>query len=297
MPSLRSHIFRAASRIISTSIDPTSVIPKQRAFMAGAGLPAPLPRGTASQRAEADGVAVEWIIDRTVDSSSVILYLHGGGWVFGWYHSHRWLLAHLCQAAACRALAVDYRLAPEAPFPAAPEDCVRAYRWLLKNGTLANQIVIAGDSAGGNLTLTTLMALRDAGDPLPAAAVCISPMTDLACTGESFNTRKDALLTPEQARAFARHYVAGQDPRQPLISPHYGDLQRLPPLLIQAGGDEILLSDAQRLAECARAAGVDVQLSIWPHMWHVWHLFVPFLPEARQAVEAAGAFIRKSVEA
>jgi len=206
------------------------------------------------------------------------------------------MLGHLCQAAACRALAVDYRLAPEAPFPAALEDCLTAYRWLLKTGTPADQIVIAGDSAGGNLTLTTMMALRDAGDPMPAGSVCISPMTDLACTGESFNTRKDALLTPKQARDFARYYAGEQDPRLPLISPCYGDLSGLPPLLIHAGGDETLLSDAQRLADRARAAGVDVRLDIWPHLWHVWHVYTPFMPEARQAVEAIGAFVRTRVK-
>ena len=297
MPSLQSCVFKAGTRIISARMDHAESIPKLRALMAGSGIPgAPLPRGATSQLAEADGVSVEWIVPPNVGSASVILYLHGGGWILGWYRSHRWMLGHLCQAAACRALAVDYRLAPEAPFPAALEDCLAAYRWLLRNGTLASQIVIAGDSAGGNLALTTIMSLRDAGDPLPAGAVCVSPMIDLACTGESFNTRKDVLLTPKQARDFARYYAGEQDPRQPLISPCYGDLSGLPPLLIHAGGDETLLSDAQRLADCARAAGVDVQLVIWPHMWHVWHVYTPFMPEARQAVEAIGAFVRTRVK-
>ena len=296
MPSLQSYVFRAGTRIISRRLDPTLPVPKQRALASATAFPgAPLPRGVTSQPAQADGVAVEWITPPKVGSPSVMLYLHGGGWVLGWYNSHRWLVAHLCQAAACRALAVDYRLAPEAPFPAALEDCLMAYRWLLKNGTPANQIVIAGDSAGGNLTLTTMMALRDAGEPLPAGAVCISPMIDLACTGESFNTRRDALLTPEQATTWARLYFGEQDPHLPLISPYYGDPSRLPPLLIHAGEDEILLSDAQRLADRASAAGVDARLVIWPGMWHVWHAYTPYLPEARQAVEAIGAFVRTRV--
>ena len=214
-----------------------------------------LPPGTTMKPARADGVSVEWMTPSNASPQSVILYLHGGGWTLGWYNSHRWMLAHICRAAACRALAVDYRLAPEDPFPAALEDCLRAYRWLLKSGTPPQQIVIAGDSAGGNLTLTTLMALRDQGDPLPAAAVCISAMTDLAGTGESFNTNNDPLLTASFASSMARHCAGGQDPCLPLISPHYGRLGGLPPLLIHVGEDEILLSDAVRLADSAREAG------------------------------------------
>lgn len=190
-------------------------------------------------------------------------------------------------------MAVDYRLAPEYPFPAALEDCLTAYRWLLKSGISSQQIVIGGDSAGGNLALTTLMALRDAGDLLPAAAVCISPMTDLAGTGESFSTNQDPLLTSQFALSMAQYYAGNQDPRLPLISPHYGSLSGLPPLLIHIGEDEILLSDATRLADNARAAGVDVSLVIWPKMWHVWHVYAPYLPEAQQAVNAIGVFVRE----
>jgi acetyl esterase/lipase len=292
MPSLLSYLFKFTSRLVSARLNPAGSIPRLRA-LARLGPDWPLlPPGVSRQTGLADGVPVEWIVPRDVATPAVILYLHGGGWTLGWYNSHRWLVGHLCRAAGCRALAVDYRLAPENRFPAALEDCLTAYRWLLKSGTPAGQIVIAGDSAGGNLTLTTLMALRDAGDPLPAGGVCCSPMTDLACTGETFNKHGDALLTPEQARAFAQHYFGSQDPRLPLISPHYGRLEGLPPLLIQAGADEILLSDSQRLADHARAAGVEMELTIWPGMWHVWHIYVPFLPEARQAVAAIGAFVR-----
>jgi epsilon-lactone hydrolase len=201
-------------------------------------------------------------------------------------------VAHIARAAQSRAMAVDYRLAPEHPFPAALQDCLTAYRWLLKNGTTPQQVVIAGDSAGGNLTLSTLLALRDAGEPLPAAAVCISPATDLARTGESFRTRKDPLLSTRFVNTMIPLYIGDQDPRQPLISPHYAQLDGFPPLLIHVGDDEILLSDSVRLAEHARSAGVDVHLDIYPGMWHVWHLFVPFLPEARQAVDAIGLFIQ-----
>ncbi len=297
MPSLQSLIFKIPTKILSARMAATTSLAKRRAI-AGTGSDHPrLPRGVTSQLAKADGVAVEWITPDNVSSPSLILYLHGGGWTLGWYQSHRWLVANLCHAAGCRALAVDYRLAPENPFPAALDDCLAVYRWLLKSGTPAEQIVVAGDSAGGNLTLTTLMVLRDAGDPLPAAAVCICPMTDLAGTGQSFHTHKDALLTTELALFFARQYFGDQNPRLPLISPHYGDLSGLPPLLIHAGEDEILLSDAQRLVIRAAAAGVDARLVIWPAMWHDWHIFTPFLPEAQQAVKAIGAFVREKAGA
>jgi epsilon-lactone hydrolase len=185
----------------------------------------------------------------------------------GWSNLHRRMVAYICQAAACRALAVDYRLAPEHPFPAALEDCLAAYRWLLKNGTSPQNLVITGDSAGGNLTLTTLLALRDAGDPLPAAAVSISPMTDLVGTGESFRTRHDPTLAVKFALTMARHYAGDHDLRLPLLSPHYGDLRGLPPLLIHVGEDEILLSDATRLTDKARAAP-QIKAEIIPQAGH-----------------------------
>jgi acetyl esterase/lipase len=205
------------------------------------------------------------------------------------------MVAHICQAAASRALAVDYRLAPENPFPAALDDCLAAYRWLLKQNVAPQDIVIAGDSAGGNLVLTTLMSLRDAGDPLPAAAVCISPITDLKGTGESFWTKKDPMVTAKSFVRAYRHYAGNQDVCSPLLSPLYGNLHKLPALLIHVGGDEILLSDATRLADKAHAAGVDVNLVIWPKMWHVWHLFAPHLPEAQQAITAIGVFIQEHI--
>jgi monoterpene epsilon-lactone hydrolase len=292
-PSLRSHVFRLLTRALSARMDRTSSVAELRALMAGTPKQ-PLPRGVTTRAAMADGAPVEWIEPAEVASHAVVLYLHGGGWILGWYPSHRNLVAHICEAAACRAVAVEYRLAPEHPFPAALEDCVTAYRWLVASGTKPQQIVIAGDSAGGNLVLTTLMSLRDAGDPLPAAAVCLSPMTDLAGTGESLSRGRDALLTVESAMSMAKAYVGDQDPRSPLISPQYGDLTGLPRLLVQVGADEILLSDSLRLAEHAKAAGVDVDLAVWPGMWHVWHTLAPYLPEARQAVDAIGVFVREA---
>jgi acetyl esterase/lipase len=250
------------------------------------------PREVAIEPVRAGEVPCEWLTPPGASPRSVILYLHGGAWTLGWTGIHRRLVAHIALAAGCRALAVDYRLAPEHPFPAAPEDCVAAYRWLVSNGTRPQDIVIAGDSAGGTLTLTTLQSLRDAGEPMPAAAVCISPATDLAATGETFWTKKDPVQTPGFILAMRKLYAGDHDLKSPALSPLYGEFRGLPPLLIHAGGDEMLLSDATRLADKARAAGVDVRLEVYPRMWHVWHLLVPTLPEARRAVADIGAFIR-----
>jgi monoterpene epsilon-lactone hydrolase len=154
--------------------------------------------------------------------------------------------------------------------------------------------VVVGISAGGNLTLATLMSLRDAGDPLPAAAVCLSPMIDLAGTGESFSLDRDPAVTAAFALSMARHYAGGHDPHLPLLSPHYGDFHGLPPLHIQVGGDEIVLSDAVRLRDAARSAGVDVTLVIWPTMWHGWHLFAPYLPKHARRLTVSGRSFAKS---
>jgi len=292
LASLQSHAFRPLAKMFSARLDSIESISDLRSRMASLAAGQPLPHGTICQPASADGVPVEWIQPGKDSSANVLLYLHGGAWTLGWTNSHRALAGHICRAAGCRALAVDYRLAPEHPFPAALEDCVTAYRWLLKTGHAPEKIVIAGDSAGGNLTLTSLMTLRDEGDPLPAAAVCLSPVTDLEGTGETFATSHDAGLTAGFVRAMIQHYAGEQDLRNPLLSPHYGSLHAFPPLLIQVGEDELLLCDATRLADQARSAGVDVRLVIWPDMWHVWQIFTPYLPEAKQAVNQIGAFIK-----
>jgi monoterpene epsilon-lactone hydrolase len=270
----------------------TTSIPKLRARMGAISGKPFLPRGVTLSSVKLDGVSAEWIYPPNLSPQSIILYLHGGAWTLGWTNIGRRMLAYISQAAMSRALAVDYRLAPEHPFPAAQTDCFKAYCWLLSNGISPNRIVLSGDSAGGNLVLSTLLAVRDAGLPQPAAAVCISAVTDLACTGETFQTKKDPGLSSSFVRTMIQHYVGSQDPLQPLISPLYANLAGLPPLLLQVGEDEILLSDTLRLADNARNAGVDVQLAVWPKMWHVWHTFVPFLPEAKQAVNKIGAFIQ-----
>jgi acetyl esterase/lipase len=293
MPSLQSRIIRIILNVRKRFINWEAPVGDFRAMVNRSARFVKLPRDVAITTTAAAGVACEWLIPPAASPRSTILYLHGGGWTLGWTDLHRRMVGHLSRAAGCRALAVDYRLAPEYPFPAALDDCLTAYHWLLKEGTSPADIVIAGDSAGGNLTLSTLLSLRDGREPLPAAAVCISPMTDFEGSGETFRTNKDPVVTAEFALAMCHYYADGNDLRSPLLSPLYGDLHGLPPLLLHAGGDEILLSDATRLADKARASGVAVRLSIWPGMWHVWHLLAPALPEASQAIEAIGVFVRE----
>jgi epsilon-lactone hydrolase len=244
---------------------------------------------------DAGGVRAEWIVPPGAASERVLLYLHGGGYVLCSVSTHRGLISRIAQAAGVRALGVDYRLAPEHPFPAAVEDATAAYRWLVSHGTAPGHIAIAGDSAGGGLTLATLVALRDAGDPLPAAAVCLSPWVDLEGTGPSNTTKAEAdpFVRKEMIQFMAEQYLGGRDPRTPLAAPLYADLHGLPPLLIQVGTAEILLDDATRTADRAKEAGVEVSLEVWDDMIHVWQLFAPLLPEGQQAIERIGAFIRQ----
>jgi acetyl esterase/lipase len=224
---------------------------------------------------------------------AALFYLHGGAYVAGSAQGYRGLAAELGRAAGVRLFSADYRLAPEHPFPAAVDDGVAAYRALLDRGFDPSRLVVAGDSAGGGLTLAVLVALRDGGAPLPAAALLISPWADLGCDSESIAAKavEDPALTAESLRASAARYLAGTDPRHPLASPCFADLTGLPPLLIQVGSAEILLDDAVRVARAAGAAGVDVRLEIWPQMIHVWHAFGFMLSAGRRAIAEAGTFL------
>ena len=215
----------------------------------------------------------------------------------GSVESNRDMVSRISRAADVRALGIDYRLAPESPFPAGLEDSVAAYRWLLSSGADPARMVVLGDSARGGLTLATLLALRDAGEPLPAAGVRFSPWVDLEATGESMTTKADAdpFVKRDRLLAMAKFYVGDQDPRTPLAAPLHADLRGLPPLLIQVGTAETLLDDSTRIAERARAAGVDVTLEQWDDMIHVWQLFSSILPEGQQAIEHVGEFIRKHI--
>ena len=255
----------------------------------------PLTPEFAFTRLDAGGVPAAWVEAPGADPGRTLLYLHGGGYVIGSIDTHRELAGRLSQAASARVLVIDYRLAPEHPYPAAVEDAAAAYRWLLANGAAPGRTVIAGDSAGGGLTVAAMLALRESGDSLPAAGVCLSPWVDMEGIGDSMTGKADVdpMVRYEGLVRMASLYLNGADPRTPLAAPLYADLSGLPPLLIHVGTAETLLDDAIRLAERAQAAGVDVTLESWDDMIHVWHIFAPLLPEGQQAVERVGEYVRE----
>jgi acetyl esterase/lipase len=254
----------------------------------------PTPPEVKVEQVTASTVPAEWLSPPGARADGAVLYLHGGGYVIGSPRSHRHLAAAIGAAVAAPVLLPDYRLAPEHPFPAAVDDAVASYRWLLGRSLAPSRLVIAGDSAGGGLTVATLLALRDAGLPRPAAGVCISPWVDLTCGGASYATRAEAdpIVKRESVANMATAYLAGADAQEPLASPLFADLRGLPPLLIQVGDDEVLLDDAVQLAERARKAGVDAALEVADEMVHVWHWFFPMLDEGQAAIDRIGAFVR-----
>ncbi len=240
------------------------------------------------------GRPAEWVAAPGSHADRAVLYLHGGGYVIGSCNTHRNLAYNLSAASKARVLLLDYRLAPEEPFPAPVEDAVGAYGWLLDQGFAPARLAVAGDSAGGGLTVAALVALRYRGQPLPAAGLCLSPWVDMEGVGASMAAKadEDPSLNQDLLLWFSERYLAGADPRAPLAAPIYADLAGLPPLLVQVGTAEVLLDDSLRLVERARAAGVDVSLDIAHDMIHVWHLFAPILDEAGEAIARAGAFLR-----
>lgn len=252
----------------------------------------PIAPDIAFQPADLNGVKAIWSRDPDLEGDRVLLYLHGGAYVIGSAHAYRFLWSQLARSAGARGLGVEYRLAPEHPFPAAVEDGVAAYRWLLDQGIPPKSIAIAGDSAGGGLTVATLVSAREQGLPMPAAAAVISPWVDMEVIGGSVDAKaeEDPILDRQGLRNMAALYLNGAPGRSPLAAPLYADLKGLPPLLIHVGSAEILLDDAIRLAAKAGADEVKVRLEIWPQMPHVWHSFGFMLDEGREAVEALGAF-------
>ena len=256
----------------------------------------PLPQDVSITPAEVGGVACEWVSVPGCRSGGLLLYLHGGGYVVGSPATYRSLVAELSRQTRLRALVPDYRLAPEHPFPAALVDAWSVYWRLLASGFDPARIVIAGDSAGGGLTLALMLALRDAGLPLPAAGICLSPWTDLALTGRTLLPNSDAdYLNMVGMRRVVPAIIGDADPRNPHISPLYADLHGLPPLLIQAGTAEMLYDDAARLAKRAAAAGVQVEFEAWENMVHVWQFMYAFDPDAQQAIARIGRFARRYV--
>jgi acetyl esterase/lipase len=270
-----------------------------RAMYDGIGTGFATPPDVTLEPVEANGVPAEWSAAPGAAARRVILYLHGGGYVFGSPASHRHLAAALGRAAGTRSLALGYRLAPEHPFPAAVEDALAGYRFLLESGIAPGDIAVAGDAAGGGLTVATLVAAREAGLPQPACGLCISPWVDLEGLGASMTTKadEDPIVQKEGLLGRAEAYLAGTSPRTPLAAPLHADLRGIAPLLIHVGSCEILLDDAVRLAGAAGAAEVDVRLEVWPGMVHVWHFFHPMLTDGRRALEAAGSYIMHRMDA
>lgn len=264
---------------------------KRLDFFGGLGR---MPRRVSCRHKPLAGLPAAWLVPRGAPDDAVLLYWHGGAYLVGSIRSHRPLVSHIANAAGVQAVIPEYRLAPEHRFPAAVEDAVRAYRQLLDDGIKASRIVVGGDSAGGGLTVAMLLSLRDAGVPLPGACVLLSPWLDLTGSGESMRTRagQDPLFTPHDMPHVVSQYCDEHELRQPLVSPVFADVDGLPPTLIQAGEDEILLSDSERFAAKLRTAGIDVHLDVWPGMWHVWQMFVRLMPESRLANIKLGRYVR-----
>lgn len=254
------------------------------------------PAGTEVSPVAIRDLPAEWILPPKASQNRAILYAHGGGYVSGSCRSHRVHAGKFAAGTGAGVLLFDYRLAPEHPFPAALEDTLTAYEWMLARGIPASHIALAGESAGGGLALAALLAIRDRGIPLPAAAVVLSPWTDLKCTGHSHITRAGVCLAPKgSSTVFSKYYAGDNDPGLPLISPLYGDLHGLPPMLIHVGEYEVLLDDSTRYAAKAKAAGVDVTLRVWEKMFHCFPLCSPLFPEARRAMDESCAFIRTRI--
>jgi acetyl esterase/lipase len=268
---------------------------EQRAAAEGFGALGAEPDGVRYEMTDAGGIGAMWVIPDGAADDAVLQYVHGGGYVICSLESHRKMVGHIAKAAGVKALHVDYGLAPENPHPGPVNDSVSAYQWLLDQGYAPGRLAIAGDSAGGGLTMATLLALRDRGIPLPAAAVPLSPWIDLEGTGESMDNRAevDLLVSREALKGMVDHFVGGGDVRDPLAAPLYGDLTGLPPLYIQVGDEETLLDDSTRLAANARAAGVDVRLDVFPEMQHVFQMMCGVAPEADEAIERIGAWLRE----
>jgi monoterpene epsilon-lactone hydrolase len=297
MPSLRSRLIQTAIRDLKTAILSDVPIEKRRLLMEEVvrrGIR--LPRGMIVRPISASGVPAEWIEPVEADPAHVLLYLHGGGYVIGSIVTHRGLAARIARAAGARLLLIDYRLAPEHPFPAALEDALSAYHWLLTQGIDPHHLAIGGDYAGGGLTLAAALSLRDAGTHLPASLFLLSPWTDLTFSGESATSRaaRDPVLSISDDW-LVDSYASKYPLTHPLISPLFADLHDLPPTIIQVGSEEILFDDSSRLEAKMNAAGVVNWFEVWDGMWHVFQGFAPIVPEAQQAIQRLGLFLGQHI--
>ena len=273
-------------------------VPELRVAFDGFGDFTPFDSSIEFELVDANGVPCEIGVAPGSRTDATLLYLHGGGYVIGSFTSHRGLVARLGQAASMRTMAVDYRLAPEHPFPAAIDDAVTAYQWLLDSGTPPDRIFFAGDSAGGGLVVATMLRCKARNIPLPRAAVLFSPFADMGTTGQSLvdNRDRDFVVTEGVAPGMAETYLAGADATSPEASPIYGDLAGLPPILIQVSSHEVLLDDSLRLLRAAILVDVQVHLRVYQGLPHVWQLFTGMLDEGQAALEEAGAFFDKHLD-
>lgn len=253
-----------------------------------------IPNDVTVKKIGVDGVRAD-LIDVESARSGIILYLHGGAYAVGSANVHREFLARLAKACQTQVLAIDYRLAPEHPFPAALQDSLTAYHWLISRGYDPSNIAIAGDSAGGGLAVATLIALRESNAPLPACAVCISPWLNLSSTCEKANNNNDPILNPEILGVFSRYYAGHTDAANPLISPLFANLEGLPPMLIHMGTNEILFDAITQFYEKACQANVDIELVCWPGLFHVFQI-IPIIPEAKLSLEKIARFIRNTID-
>jgi acetyl esterase/lipase len=298
MASLRSRIIQRIMRDTKDALlGDLPVEVRRRRIDSAARRAIRVPRGVCLKTVAANGVPSDWLEPDDAVPGRAILYLHGGAYVICSPATHRGLVGNIAQTSQARALLIDYRLAPENPFPAALEDALAAYRWLLEKGYSTENIAIGGDSAGGGLSLATALSLRDNHLKLPAALFLLSPWTDLTFSGESIRTRadRDPLLRLNDDDWLVKVYANGRRLDHPYISPLFGDMHDLPPTFIQVGTEEILFDDSTRLEQKARAAGVNATLETWPGMWHVFQGFAPYVPESQQAIEKIGEFLRANL--
>lgn len=294
--SLRARLLRHATRFLLQPVLSGSLSPEQqraRLTFITRLMKYLAPRGTLATQETLGGVPMEWVENVNSGVQGYMLYLHGGAYVIGSPQSHRNLTAHLAKHCSLRVAALDYRLAPEHAFPAAVDDALAAYRGMLDMGIEAQDIVIAGDSAGGGLTLACALAIREAGLELPAALVCLSPWTDLTNVSESMrsNAASEVMLSLNGIQNYTQQYLQGADPRTPFASPLHANLAGLPPTLIQVADIEVLYNDSTRYAEASKKAGVETVLEVSPNLWHVWQLYAGQMPEADDAIWRISHFV------
>jgi epsilon-lactone hydrolase len=299
MISFRARIVRFVSKLLFKRVSPDSNVVAVRRLFEKVQAGKRIAKNVVVRQATIEGVACEWLIPEGCEDAPILYYLHGGAYLMGSPATHRQMLSFIARESGVRALLPDYALAPENPFPAGLHDCLTVYRGLLAAGANARHIMIGGDSAGGGMTMATLLSLRDAGDDMPLAAILLSPWLDLKASGESMQTRaaKDPWFRPDDMLEIARKYSPDGDLEDPLLSPVYADASGLPETLIQVGDHEILLSDSTRLSDNIAAAGGKVTLQVWPEMWHVFQFFVRQMPESRRAIRDIAKYIRATLAA